>query len=176
MLYFWYPLFFLICCIHWTCFRIISMNSSKSSFPFPFTSYSMTRLSTCRLIRGEMRENADQLPTPLMGHQSLQSRAIMIIIFNDVITNVIAMYRDVLVTLIWGSCRSDQRIDRMASAFLGSVIVCDCFLNDQQHQDHHYAHHNHQHLDHLQKIIMCNCPPHPQLGSGPLSASLAEAL
>ena len=29
------------------------MNSSKSSFPFPFTSYSMTRLSTCRLIRGE---------------------------------------------------------------------------------------------------------------------------
>ena len=56
MLYFWYPLFFLICCIHWTCFRIISMNSSKSSFPFPLTSYSMTRLSTCRLIRGEMRD------------------------------------------------------------------------------------------------------------------------
>ena len=33
-----------------TCFLIISMNSSKSSFPFPLTSYSMTRLSTCRLI------------------------------------------------------------------------------------------------------------------------------
>ena len=37
-------------CKMFTCFLIISMNSSKSSFPFPLTSYSMTRLSTCRLI------------------------------------------------------------------------------------------------------------------------------
>ena len=149
---------FLIRRIYCTCFRIISMNSSKSSFPFPFTSYSMTRLSTCRLIRGEkaltnfllnllVTSSDSPHPSPQLALSS--SPISLVICWFEVVQN---WHSVSFFNLIFG-----------AAEWIVKITLCSSSLLSYSKS-----------LFFFKKLS--NCPaPHPQLGFGPLTASPAEA-